>query len=227
MQLEKPDEKAVLAHLDRGDRRVRSVLIDVETGELTTTVSASRHLSSKVTRLRRVAEYRIGDLARAAGTTVRNVRVYQDRELLPPPRRQGRMAIYSDAHLVRLRLIIGMLERGYALAQIKEMLAAWESGRSLADVLGVAEVSGASWAQEAPRAGRSPGRVADEHAQAPHGDLIRTAFIAPGKGLALCRAGEWSPDFPSLGQNWKQNRKRVPRCPRLLPGPFLRAIPVC
>lgn len=98
-----------------------------------------------------MAEYRIDDLARAAGTTVRNVRVYQDRELLPPPRREGRLAIYSDAHLVRLRLIINMLERGYAFAQIHEMLSAWEAGRSLADVLGLEEVMGRSWAEQAPR----------------------------------------------------------------------------
>ena len=43
-----------------------------------------------------MAEYRIDDLAREAGTTVRNVRVYQDRGLLPPPRREGRAGIYSD-----------------------------------------------------------------------------------------------------------------------------------
>ncbi|GAB3299676.1 MerR family transcriptional regulator [Parasphingorhabdus pacifica] len=98
-----------------------------------------------------MAEYRIDDLARSAGTTVRNVRVYQDRELLPPPRREGRTAVYSDAHLVRLRLIINMLERGYAFAQIKEMLSAWEAGRSLADVLGLEEAMGASWAEEGPR----------------------------------------------------------------------------
>ncbi|MEU6130462.1 MerR family transcriptional regulator [Saccharopolyspora sp. NPDC047091] len=98
-----------------------------------------------------MAEYRIDDLARAAGTTVRNVRVYQDRELLPAPRREGRLAIYSDAHLVRLRMIINMLGRGYAFAQIREMLSAWESGRSLAEVLGLEEVMGESWAEQSPR----------------------------------------------------------------------------
>ncbi|MFR9730140.1 MerR family transcriptional regulator [Saccharopolyspora sp. MS10] len=98
-----------------------------------------------------MAEYRIDDLARAAGTTVRNVRVYQDRELLPAPRRQGRLAIYSDAHLVRLRMIINMLERGYAFAQIKEMLSAWAAGRSLGDLLGLEEVMGESWAEQSPR----------------------------------------------------------------------------
>ncbi|WP_344128941.1 MerR family transcriptional regulator [Saccharopolyspora halophila] len=98
-------------------------------------------------------EYRIDDLARTAGTTVRNVRVYQDRDLLPPPRKEGRTAIYSDAHLTRLKLIISMLERGYAFAQIKEMIGAWESGRSLGEVLGLEEeVASRSWAQDAPRA---------------------------------------------------------------------------
>ncbi|RRO17588.1 MerR family transcriptional regulator [Saccharopolyspora rhizosphaerae] len=100
-----------------------------------------------------MVDYRIDDLARAAGTTVRNVRVYQDRELLPPPRKEGRAAIYSDAHLTRLKLIISMLERGYAFAQIKEMIGAWESGRSLGDVLGLEEtVADRTWAVESPRA---------------------------------------------------------------------------
>lgn len=97
-----------------------------------------------------VAEYRIDELARAAGTSVRNVRVYQDRELLPPPARRGRTAIYGDAHLARLRLILDMLDRGYAFAQIKEMLDAWRAGHSLADVLGLEEAAGAASAHEQP-----------------------------------------------------------------------------
>ncbi|CRK61549.1 transcriptional regulator, MerR family [Alloactinosynnema sp. L-07] len=97
-----------------------------------------------------MAEYRIDDLARAAGTSVRNVRVYQDRELLAPPVRRGRTAIYGDAHLSRLRLILNMLDRGYAFAQIKEMLDAWQSGHSLADVLGLEEATGAAWSHEQP-----------------------------------------------------------------------------
>jgi DNA-binding transcriptional MerR regulator len=105
-----------------------------------------------VTTLCEVVDYRIDDLARTAGTTVRNVRVYQDRDLLPPPRKEGRTAIYSDAHLTRLKLIISMLERGYAFAQIKEMLGAWESGRSLGEVLGLEEaVADRTWAMEEPR----------------------------------------------------------------------------
>ncbi|MBF6482319.1 MerR family transcriptional regulator, partial [Nocardia cyriacigeorgica] len=46
-----------------------------------------------------MGEYRIDELARAAGTTSRNVRLYQEKGLLPAPvRRAGRANIYGDAH---------------------------------------------------------------------------------------------------------------------------------
>ncbi len=93
-------------------------------------------------------EYRIDDLARAAGTTVRNVRVYQDRGLLPAPRREGRTGIYSDAHLARLRLIGSLLEKGYTFAHIAEFLAAWQRGRNLTDLLGLEEVLTTPWSDE-------------------------------------------------------------------------------
>jgi DNA-binding transcriptional MerR regulator len=95
-----------------------------------------------------VADYRIDDLARAAGTTVRNVRVYQDRGLLPPPRREGRTGIYSDAHLARLRLIGSLLEKGYTFAHIGEFLGAWQRGRNLTDLLGLEEVLTTPWSDE-------------------------------------------------------------------------------
>ncbi len=96
-------------------------------------------------------EYRIDDLARQAGMTVRNVRAYQDRGLLPPPRRQGRIAIYSEAHLARLRLISQMLERGYGLANIRELVDAWESGQNVGDLLGLEAALSEPWSAETPR----------------------------------------------------------------------------
>jgi DNA-binding transcriptional MerR regulator len=95
-------------------------------------------------------EYRIDDLARAAGTTVRNVRAYQDRGLLPPAVRRGRANVYREAHVERLHLVAQLLDRGHTLAGIKELLDAWESGRGLGGVLGlVAEVT-APWSDEQP-----------------------------------------------------------------------------
>lgn len=87
-----------------------------------------------------MAEYRVAELARRAGTNVRNVRVYRERGLLPPPRLRGRTGWYDDDHLARLRLIGRLLERGYSLANIAELLEAWTEHRSLADMLGIQEI---------------------------------------------------------------------------------------
>ncbi|MEW6472334.1 MAG: MerR family transcriptional regulator [Actinomycetota bacterium] len=93
----------------------------------------------------------IDELARAAGTTVRNVRVYQDRGLLPPPERRGRVGVYGPDHLRRLRLVLRMLGRGYPLAAIRELVEAWEEQRDLGSVLGLEEVITAPYQEEGPR----------------------------------------------------------------------------
>ncbi|MBR8741168.1 MerR family transcriptional regulator [Nocardiopsis sp. MG754419] len=95
-----------------------------------------------------MAEYRIDELARLAESTVRNVRVYQDRGLLAPPRRQGRVGIYSEAHLARLRLIGQLLRRGYTFANIGEMFQVWERGGDLSEILGFESAIGDAWTDE-------------------------------------------------------------------------------
>lgn len=95
-------------------------------------------------------EYTVDELARAGGTTVRNVRAYQDRGILPPPERRGRVGVYSHRHLSRLRLIGNLLQRGYSLGNIKEMVDAWESGSDLADLLGLEEAITSPWTNEVP-----------------------------------------------------------------------------
>ncbi|MFD4996753.1 MerR family transcriptional regulator [Streptomyces buecherae] len=81
-------------------------------------------------------EYRVAELGRAAGVKVRNLRYYQGRGLLPPPRYEGRVALYSEAHLARLRLISDLLARGYPVNGIAELFAAWDRGSCLAEFLG-------------------------------------------------------------------------------------------
>ena len=94
-------------------------------------------------------EYRIGDLARAAGITVRTVRYYQERKLLPPPRRAGRVGWYSETHLARLRIIGVLLNRGHTLGGAGELLSAWEQGYDLATLLGIEQAMTASWSDDA------------------------------------------------------------------------------
>ncbi|MFI9172084.1 MerR family transcriptional regulator [Streptomyces lincolnensis] len=82
-------------------------------------------------------EYRMEELARLAGITVRTLRFYRERKLIPPPRREGRIAWYDDHHLARLRTIGALLERGHTLTGIAELAEALDHGRDVADVLGV------------------------------------------------------------------------------------------
>ena len=82
-------------------------------------------------------EYRMEELARRAGITVRTLRFYRERKLIPPPRREGRIAWYDDHHLARLRTIAALLERGHTLTGIAELAEALDHGRDMADVLGV------------------------------------------------------------------------------------------
>ncbi|WP_377268448.1 MerR family transcriptional regulator [Peterkaempfera sp. SMS 1(5)a] len=95
-------------------------------------------------------EYRVEELAEAAGITVRTLRFYRERKLLPPPRRQGRIAWYSQDHLDRLRVIAELLERGHTLGGITELLAAGEEGRDVAELIGLENAIIAPWTDEVP-----------------------------------------------------------------------------
>ncbi len=129
--------EAVLESLRRGQRQLaRNPRAAIEAAVRQLLTFAQERATGAVGRPQS-ATYRIDDLARASGTTVRNIRAYQERGLLHPPARVGRTAVFDDTHLSRLKIITSMLERGYTSAHILEMLAAWEHGRDLADVLGL------------------------------------------------------------------------------------------
>ncbi len=64
----------------------------------------------------------IDELAQATGLTVRNVRSYQSRGLIPPPEVQGRVGYYGAEHLARLQLIREMQAQGFNLAAIAHVL---------------------------------------------------------------------------------------------------------
>lgn len=125
------------------------------------------------------AEYTVDELAQAAATTVRNVRAYQDRGLLPPPQRRGRLGIYSGEHLARLRLIGQLLERGYSIASIRELFAAWSQGRDLAHVLGLEQ------AIRGPGQPEQPVRLAFAELQALFGDDLDDQVIERAQALGL------------------------------------------
>jgi DNA-binding transcriptional MerR regulator len=138
---------SVLYNVRRAPRRVRRQSREfIETAVSQLFDAAVRHPHG----VAESGEYRIDDLARLAGTTTRNIRVYRDRGLLPPPMRVGRIALFNDTHLTRLRLITSMLDRGYNIAHVREMLTAWEEGKNLGDVLGLETAIVGTWTTEKP-----------------------------------------------------------------------------
>src|SRR5260370_17989909 len=82
-------------------------------------------------------ELTIDELASQAQLPVRTLREYHSMRLLPPPERRGRIGVYGAQHVERLALIGRLQRRGYSLAGIKDLLAAWDAGAALTTLLRV------------------------------------------------------------------------------------------
>lgn len=67
-------------------------------------------------------ELRVEELARRTETSVDTIRFYQKRQLLAPPRREGRIAWYGPEHVARLQQIRDLQGRGFSLAVIRRLL---------------------------------------------------------------------------------------------------------
>jgi DNA-binding transcriptional MerR regulator len=136
----------ILGGLRRAPRQIRKGSRDV----IETAVSQLFDAAVQPHGVEASGEYRIEELARLAGTATRNIRVYRDRGLLHPPLRVGRVALFNDTHLTRLRLITSLLDRGYNIAHVREMLSAWQEGKNVGDMLGLESAIAGSWATEKP-----------------------------------------------------------------------------
>jgi DNA-binding transcriptional MerR regulator len=65
----------------------------------------------------------LDELTRRVGVSVRNVRFYTTRGLVPPPIRRGRSGYYSSDHVVRLELVRELQAHGFTLAAIERYVA--------------------------------------------------------------------------------------------------------
>ena len=88
----------------------------------------------------------IGELAEAAGMTVRNVRNHQARGLIGPPELQARTGYYGAEHLERLQLIRAMQAEGFNLEAISCLLGGGGAAAALIEAQDVAERCGVSLA---------------------------------------------------------------------------------
>src|SRR3712207_2385823 len=78
-------------------------------------------------------EFVVEELSRRTGITVRSLRSYQSRKLLPPPAVRGRTGYYDERHVARIELIKDLQSEGFKLDSIARMLD--QGGRSDADLL--------------------------------------------------------------------------------------------
>lgn len=67
-----------------------------------------------------------------------NIRGYQDRGLLEPPEKRGRVGVYDDTHASRLTLINQLLARGGTLANIQDLIKAVDEGHDLRSIDSIA-----------------------------------------------------------------------------------------
>lgn len=64
----------------------------------------------------------VDELAARADVSVRTVRFYAGKRLLPPPRLSGRTGLYGPHHLARLALIRDLTDAGYTLAAVTQFM---------------------------------------------------------------------------------------------------------
>jgi DNA-binding transcriptional MerR regulator len=64
----------------------------------------------------------VDELAARVGMSVRTVRFYAGRGLLPPPERKGRVAYYGADHIARLEMVRELQAHGFTLAAIERYL---------------------------------------------------------------------------------------------------------
>jgi DNA-binding transcriptional MerR regulator len=94
-----------------------------------------------------MADLTIDELAERSGVTVRNIRFYAGRGLLPPPRLRGRTGLYGPDHLARLELVNELSALGFTLSAIESHLRRLPAGAG-ADALALHRALLRPWVPE-------------------------------------------------------------------------------
>ena len=125
--------------------------------------------------------YKIDELARAAGMSVRTVRYYVQRGLLAAPAFRGKDTAYGHEHLVRLRAIRRLQEAYLPLDAIHAELA----GLSLAELQRVAEGTFIPPPVTAPDPRDGPDEAARDDVLREAQQVFRRITLFPGVDLTV------------------------------------------
>jgi DNA-binding transcriptional MerR regulator len=91
----------------------------------------------------------LDELTQRVGMSVRNVRFYTSRGLVPPPVRRGRSGFYSADHVARLELVQDLQSHGFTLAAIERYVAAIPADATPEDIA-LARTMLAPWQSDLP-----------------------------------------------------------------------------
>ena len=91
----------------------------------------------------------LDELTQHAGMSVRNVRFYTTKGLVPPPIRRGRCGYYAAEHVVRLEMVRELQAHGFTLAAIEGYMARIPAGAS-PETIALHRAMMAPWMAELP-----------------------------------------------------------------------------
>jgi DNA-binding transcriptional MerR regulator len=91
----------------------------------------------------------LDELTNRVGMSVRNVRFYTTKGLVPPPIRRGRSGYYTPDHVVRLELVQELQSHGFTLAAIERYVANIPDDATPEDIA-LQRTMLAPWQQESP-----------------------------------------------------------------------------
>jgi DNA-binding transcriptional MerR regulator len=92
----------------------------------------------------------LDELTERVGISIRNIRFYTTRGLLPPPIRRGRSGYYSPDHVARLELVKELQAHGFTLAAIEKYVARIPE-ESTPEEIAVHRVTLQPWLVEEPK----------------------------------------------------------------------------
>lgn len=80
--------------------------------------------------------FRVGDLARLTGKTVRALHLYEELQLLEPLlRSKGSFRLYAADSVTRVRFICKLQDLGFSLGDIREIVRSWSASGSAPDAM--------------------------------------------------------------------------------------------
>jgi len=141
------------------------------------------------------SHYTVDELSARTGVSSRTIRFYQTEDILPPPLRRGRIALYGELHVERLHLVSMLQSRGLRLTAIRDALRrALPEAVSMHEWLGLDEILRAPWTDDVPRTLTSDEL---ERILANHGSITRDALHRAGL-LRDLDDGAWILPSPAL-----------------------------